>query len=113
MKRSHRDNTKLNQYISPYPRQRPRCARSAAFSADGGTDYAFTQFFGDGPGYAYVYAVDVTNQEASWSNYGSWCDMAAPGDNVFSTYLNGGTAYRSGTSMSTPHVAGSAALVRA
>jgi len=38
--------------------------------------------------------------------------MAAPGNNILSTYLNGGTASLSGTSMSTPHVAGSAALLR-
>ena len=59
-----------------------------------------------------IIATDENDNKTSWSNYGPWCDMAAPGNNVFSTYLNDGTAYLSGTSMSTPHVAGAAALVR-
>ena len=47
---------------------------------------------------------------ASFSNYGSVVDIAAPGLNIFSTYKNGGYATMSGTSMATPHVTGAAAL---
>ena len=54
---------------------------------------------------------------SEFSNYGSWCDIAAPGENILSTYLEKGTtnkyAYMGGTSMASPVVAAIAAMVRA
>src|ERR687892_855166 len=47
---------------------------------------------------------------ASFSNYGSTVDVAAPGVAILSTSLNGGLAKFSGTSAATPHVTGGAAL---
>ncbi|KAH8070433.1 serine-type endopeptidase [Aureococcus anophagefferens] len=57
--------------------------------------------------YDRVYAVaatDATGAKASFSNYGDWVDFAAPGESIVSLVNDGG--YMSGTSMSTPLVAG-------
>jgi len=57
-----------------------------------------------------VAATASNDTEASWSNYGSCVDIWAPGVNIVSTAMRGGTTTMSGTSMASPHVAGTAAL---
>jgi subtilisin family serine protease len=57
-----------------------------------------------------VAATDINDQEPSWSNYGSCVDTWGPGVNILSTRKGGGTTTMSGTSMASPHVAGTAAL---
>lgn len=70
-----------------------------------------------------VAAFDEDHRRASFSNYGTWVDISAPGNVIMSSYPGascgpstvpgdvGCYTWTSGTSMATPYVAGAAALV--
>jgi thermitase len=58
---------------------------------------------------AAISATDNNDQLASFSNYGNWVALAAPGANILTT-TGGGYGYWNGTSFSSPLVAGVAAL---
>ena len=70
-----------------------------------------------------VAAFDEDHRRPSFSNYGSWVDISAPGNVVMSAYPvsacaasttpgdTGCYAWNTGTSMASPHVAGAAALI--
>jgi subtilisin family serine protease len=58
-----------------------------------------------------VSATDSTDTIASWSSYGPYVDVSAPGVSIWTTALGGGYAAVSGTSFSSPLSAGVAALM--
>jgi thermitase len=57
-----------------------------------------------------VAATDADDNLASWSTYGDWVSVAAPGVSIYST-LPDGYGYGGGTCMASPHVSGLAALL--
>lgn len=56
-------------------------------------------------------ALNASGGKPTWSQYGTGLDFMTPGEGITSTMPNGGTGGKSGTSMSSPHLAGIAALV--
>lgn len=58
-----------------------------------------------------VSSTDQDDSDSSFSNYGQYIDIAAPGSNIYSTVTKDTYNWMSGTSMATPVVAGVAALV--
>ena len=81
--------------------------------AAAGNDNVDTQFY---PA-AYNNVVSVaattsTNTKASFSNYGTWIDVSAPGNNIYSTTVGNTYGNKSGTSMASPMVAGLAGLMK-
>jgi thermitase len=60
-----------------------------------------------------VTSVNMYDQKSDFANYGSWVDIAAPGEGIRSAFPVSKYAYWSGTSMATPFVSGQAALIHA
>jgi serine protease len=80
--------------------------------AAAGNDNVSTQFYP--AAFNNVVCVASTNssdQKSSFSNYGSYIDVSAPGTNIASTVPGNNYSYMSGTSMASPLVAGLCGLM--
>lgn len=90
-----------------------RAAQSGAavVIAAGNEDQPQTAYDADVEGVVVVGSTDRRDRRASFSNYGPGLDLVAPGVDIHSTYWQSRYATASGTSMSVPLVAGTAALL--
>lgn len=101
------DKNNLTQSAITYARGKGVIVVAAAGN-DGTSDLVYPASY---DGVISVSAVNDNKDISTYSNYGSKIDLAAPGDYIVTTTLNGGYSSVSGTSFASPQVAGVAALL--
>ena len=80
--------------------------------AAAGNDNLSTMTYPSGYNHVISVAASSSNDtKAGFSNYGSWVDITAPGQNIYSTTVGASYGNKSGTSMASPMVAGLAGLM--
>ncbi len=83
-------------------------------AAAGNNGDTVPQYPANGANVVSVAATNSSNQKASFSTYGGWVDVSAPGEDIYSTLPSTGGNYgnMSGTSMACPVTAGLLTLMR-
>lgn len=76
-------------------------------AGNSGHDYGFAK----NENMIVVSATNQSNNLASWSSYGAYVDIAAPGENILTTNIGSTYSFVDGTSFSSPIVAGTVALM--
>lgn len=59
-----------------------------------------------------VSSINSNGEISDFSNFGNVIDVAAPGGSINSVALGGGYTYKTGTSMSAPHISAAAAMLK-
>ena len=99
-------NSRLLEYSTYYAYQ-----KGVALVASSGNNNAPVSYPAAYPWVLAVGATDLMDQRWASSNYGPQLDLVAPGVGIYSTGLSNSYFYQTGTSMSAPLVAGTAALL--
>ena len=81
------------------------------FIAAGNDGGDMSGIYPDFPASIAVGATTSSDTRSSWSNYGAFIDLVAPGSNIYTTTTSGGYTSTNGTSFASPIAAGLAALV--
>lgn len=82
-------------------------------SAGNAGTYHDTTEFPDYSSFVVVGSTDKNDEKSSFSEYGPYVDLAAPGESILTTYLDARYVNYSGTSFSSPMTAGVGALIYA
>lgn len=80
----------------------------AVAAGNSGSDLGYA----DNPYMISVSATTSSDQKASWSSYGRYVDISAPGAGIWTTSRGGGYGAASGTSFASPATAGVLALIK-
>ena len=80
-------------------------------SAGNDGTYNYVNDFPDYTSFVVVGATNLSDTLTDFSEYGPFVDIVAPGDDIATTYFDGGYVYYTGTSFSSPMTAGLAALI--
>ena len=80
------------------------------FSAGNRTSFA-ERYETEEPNVMMIGSTDHNDRRSSFSNYGEWLALSAPGEDIFTNAIGGGFTFVNGTSFAAPMVSAVAALV--
>ena len=86
--------------------------KNSILVAAAGNENSYVLYPAAYPSVIAVGATDKEGERASYSNFGPELELVAPGNLILTTHRDNSYTYDTGTSMSTPHVAGVAALLK-